>query len=42
MFGQIGISSDDEGEEEELAAESQEDDEDIDEDPNFLVSEDAN
>ena len=44
MFGQIGISSDEEGEEVGLAVESQEDNEaeDIDEDPNFLVSEDAN
>ena len=40
MFGQIGISSDEDGEE--LGVESNEDDEaeDIDEDPHFLISED--
>ena len=40
MFGQIGISSDDEGDEDELGGDSEEEDdaEDLDEDPNFLVS----
>lgn len=42
MFGQIGMSSDDEeGDEEDVGGDSDEDDvEDIDEDPNFLVSDD--
>ena len=42
MFSQIGISSDDDGEE--LGVESNEDEEaeDIDEDPHFLVSEEQN
>ena len=43
MFGQIGMSSDDEdGDEEDLGADSEEeeDGDDVDEDPNFLVSED--
>lgn len=40
MFGQIGISSDDEADEDELGGDSEEEDdaEDLDEDPNFLVS----
>ena len=40
MFGQIGISSDDEADDDDLGGDSEEEDdaEDLDEDPNFLVS----